>query len=63
LRGEVGDRNAYLAGLRLDTGPRMGRHLRFSVGGDVGLLFIPDTFNKLDMMVIGVKTLALVVRW
>ena len=51
FRVYFGDRTGYYLGGRGEVGPRLGP-LRLSFGADFGMLFIPDTFDNLDMMIL-----------
>jgi len=61
FRSYFGDRTAYYLGGRAEAGPRWG-WLRLSFGADLGLIFIPDTVDALDMMVLNLHPASVLVH-
>lgn len=62
FRTYFGDTSSYLLGGRAEIGPRWG-NLRLSFGADMGLLFVPDTVDNIDMLVFNLHLAGLVVEW
>jgi hypothetical protein len=61
LRAYFGDRTGYYLGGRGELGPRIGP-VRLSFGADFGFLFIPDTIDAVDMMVLNLHPAGVVTR-
>jgi len=60
-RTYFGDQVSHFLGGRAEVGPRWGP-LRLSFGADAGLLFVPDTADAVDMLVLNLHPASLVLN-
>ena len=61
FRTYPGDKTGYFLGGRAEVGPRIGP-VRLSLGADFGLLFIPNTLDRLDMLILNLHAVGAVLQ-